>query len=121
VRVEIPPGNLRIPVTEFALVWNAVEDRVREDPSSRYFAGAAAACRWLAAYEDARTPITDEPIPADPETIRGQQVVADDTAYGLTLADPRVQQQWAMGVSRVLGWAVSALADPPVVLARKVS
>ena len=47
--------------------------------------------------------------------------VADDTAYGLTLADPRVQRQWAMGVSRVLGWAAGALADPPVVLARKVS
>lgn len=125
VVARIPPGNLRVPRAEFAVVWAAAERLNREAGERRalswYPAGVAVTCRWLAGaiVEDrfgrrpAESPVTNRSARAYEELIEAECLAAEllpNRRPGLA----RRQPGWSDGVRVTLSWAWRRQGPPPL-------
>jgi hypothetical protein len=114
VRLQVPEGNVRVPLHEFEAVWTAAERMFREDPLSRYVGGVCAACRWVAVHPNALTPLHRTKIRATAELILREDMLATLTYTGAPGGDPAIDADWAAGVAMTLGWARGALQKDPI-------
>ena len=113
VRVEVPPENLRIPVSEFGLVWNTAEQGFAKEPGP-YVAGVVAACRWMAGYDGALSPIGGDRVAATPGTIVDEDMLATPIPMRSPGHDRSVDWRYAAGVAATLGWARGVLSRSPL-------
>jgi hypothetical protein len=114
VRLQVPEGNVRVPLPEFEAVWTEAERLFREDPRSRYVGGVCAACRWVAGHPQGLSPLYREKVPATAELILRENMLATMTYLGSPDGDPAIDVDWAAGVALALGWARGALEDSPL-------
>jgi hypothetical protein len=68
---SLPRGNIRVPPTEFVLLWRLAEHLAESGRADRYVGGVAATCRWLACAA----------VPVHPWGL-GASLGADYTAIG---------------------------------------
>jgi hypothetical protein len=114
VQLQVPEGNVRVPIHEFELVWTDAERLFRDDPQSRYIGGVCAACRWVAGHPDALSPLHGTKVRANEESIARENVLANMTYLGVREGDPLVDLDWAAGVALTLGWVRGVLPHSPV-------
>lgn len=124
---RIPPGNLRVPVRDFARLWLAAEQRgdalAAEGRGDWYLAGVQITCRWMAgafvafnypagpARERARAPITGTTRKAHEELIaRETEAVEAAVARGGLPGRPGL----AEGALATLAWAWRRSGVPPI-------
>lgn len=112
VQLRVPEGNVRVPLPEFEAVWTEAERLFREGPRSRYVGGVCAALRWVAGHPQGLSPLYRENVPATPELIVRENMLANMTY--LPDGDPAIDVDWAAGVALALGWARGALEDSPL-------
>jgi len=114
VQLQVPQGNVRVPIHEFEHVWTDAERLFREDPQSRYIGGVCAACRWVAGHPDALSPLHRTKVRANGESIARENVLANMTYLGVPEGDPPVHPDWAAGVALTLGWVRGVLPESPL-------
>lgn len=114
VQLQVPEGNVRVPIREFELLWTEAERLFRENPQSRYIGGVCAACRWVAGHPDAPSPLHRTNVRANEESIARENVLANMTYLGVPEGDPAVHRDWAAGVALTLGWVRGVLPDSPL-------
>lgn len=114
VQLQVPEGNVRVPIHEFELVWTDAERLFRDDPQSRYIGGVCAACRWVAGHPDALSPLHGTKVRANEESIARENVLANMTYLGVREGDPLVGLDWAAGVALTLGWVRGVLPHSPL-------
>lgn len=114
MRLQIPEGNVRVPLARFEDVWTRAEALLRGSGDSRYLGGVCAACRWVAGHPQAVSPLHGRPIPADAELILEEDMLATSTYAGAAAGDPEIDRDWAAGVAMTLGWVRGALPDDPL-------
>jgi hypothetical protein len=114
VRLRVPDGNVLVPLPEFETVWTRAEALLRDRPASRYLGGVCAACRWVAAYPDAVSPLHRKAQAATAELILREDMAATLAADGETVDGLAVDEQWAAGVAMTLGWVRGALTGDPL-------
>jgi hypothetical protein len=114
VQLQVPEGNVRVPIHEFELVWTDAERLFREDPQSRYIGAVCAACRWVAGHPDALSPLHRTKVLADEESIARENVLANLTYLGVSEGNAAVHRDWAAGVALTLGWVRGVLTRSPL-------
>lgn len=114
MRLEIPEGNVRVPLARFQEIWTEAEARFRDDRVSRYLGGVCAACRWAAGHPAALSPLHRLPVTATAELILQEDMAATMTYTRAPGGDPTIDADWAAGVALTLGWARGTLADDPL-------
>lgn len=125
---RVPPGNLRVPVGEFGLLWQAAEDQAR-DQSARGVTdwsagGIAVTCRWLARastefpvgrLRPQPAPITRLTVLAYEELIEAEYLAAETLAARAPAAPLVVSRPgYVDAVRQTLGWAWRGHADRPI-------
>lgn len=73
-----------------------------------------AACRWVAAYPGALSPLHREAHAATAELILCEDMAATLAAGGETVDGLAVDEGWAAGVAMTLGWVRGALTGDPL-------
>jgi hypothetical protein len=114
VRLRVPDGNVLVPLSEFETVWTRAEALFRDRPASRYLGGVCAACRWVAAYPGAVSPLRRKAAAATAELILREDMAATLAADGEAVEGAAVDERWAAGVAMTLGWARGALTGDPL-------
>lgn len=114
MRVRVPEENVRVPLPEFEAVWTEAERLLRSSPGSRYVGGVCAACRWVADYPDAPSPLRGEPVRATAELILREDMLATMTYLRSPGGDARIDEDWGAGVAMTLGWARGAVGASPL-------
>ena len=114
MRLRVPDGNVLVPLPEFEAVWTRAEALLRDRPASRYLGGVCAACRWVAAYPDAVSPLRREADSATAELILREDMAATLAADREMVDGMAVNERWAAGVAMTLGWVRGALTGDPL-------
>lgn len=118
MRVEIPAGNVAVPVPLFGVVWDVAEDAYRAAPGP-YVAGVVNACRWVADWENTPTPLHGLAELATPDLIRDEGMRAAVISMQPAGSNPLVGPAYAAGVANTLGWVRGILDRLPVTLPAK--
>lgn len=122
----IPPGNLRVPRTDFGAVWAVAERRNRENAERSggdwYAAGVVVTCRWLAGAvvqtpmgrrHPASSPVSDRAARAYEELIEAEFLAAER----LDLLRPDLVEHrpgWCEAIRATLRWAWRCDGPPPI-------
>ena len=114
VQLRVPEGNVQVSLREFEAIWTEAERLFREDPRSRYVGGVCAALRWVAGHPQGLSPLHRENVPATPDLIVRENLLANLTYLRSPDGDPAIDVDWAAGVALALGWARGALEDSPL-------
>jgi hypothetical protein len=123
---KIPPGNVRVPVPDFAALWQAAERHQEEHPQDWHGAGVVVTCRWLAGATVrpdigpgymAESPVTERTVLAIEELIEAEYVAA----VKLAAREPRpawLQKRpgWIEAIEATLHWAWHGHGRPPLEL-----
>lgn len=125
---RIPVANIRVPRSEFAVLWAAAEqlcdEQARRDVIDWYAGGVAATCEWLAAAvhrpesgprQDAYSPATGRSARAYEELIEAECVAAE--LLLMRRPPPRWllrRPGWIEGISATLDWAWRRTAPMPL-------
>jgi hypothetical protein len=125
---KIPVANLRVPREEFAALWTAAEQRVREQAARGlqdwHAAGVVVTCRWLARatvrpadgeWYVAFAPVTQRTRSAQPELIEAEQLAAEK----LDMLRPRpgwLQRRpgWSEAICATFRWAWARTGPAPL-------
>ncbi|MFI7066984.1 hypothetical protein ACIBL3_38710 [Kribbella sp. NPDC050124] len=128
---RIPPGNLRVPVREFARLWLAAEQRgdaqAGQDQGDWYLAGVRITCRWMAGAfvtfnypagpvrQRVRAPVTKTTRKAHEELIARETEAAETAvARGGLPGRPGL----AEGAKATFAWAWQGSGMPPIEVKR---
>lgn len=107
-------------VTEFAKVWQAIEDRADElsetQSTNDFVAGVLQTCRWIAesgwwAGEVVPSPVTGQSVPASPDLIEAEVRAAERAIR--TPAEVR-RPDYVGGVWATLMWTWRGSGVPPL-------
>ena len=107
-------GTCWCPCPEFEAVWTRAEALLRDRPASRYLGGVCAACRWVAAYPGAVSPLDREAQAATAELILQEDMAATLAADGEMVDGLAADEGWAAGVAMTLGRVRGALTGDPL-------
>ena len=119
---DIPRGNLRVPRTEFVLLWRLAEHLAESGRADWYVAGVAATCRWLAGaavpsvvggMEPAWAPVTGRSGVAHEEVIAAE-LMATEVAAVRHPAGIEGQPGWLEGILTTLRWAWASSTKAPL-------
>jgi hypothetical protein len=119
---EIPRGNLRVPRSEFVLVWRLAEHLAESGRADWYVAGVAATCRWLACaavpsvlgeWELAWAPVTRRSSMAHEELIAAELMAAEVAAVRYP-GGIEGQPGWLEGILTTLRWAWAGSGKMPL-------
>jgi hypothetical protein len=124
---RVPPGNLRVPLAEFAAVWVVAEQRNREPRESGvldwYAGGVTVTCRWLAGaiVQDATgrypapAPVSLHEHRAYEELIEAEYLAAE--LLGVRWPELAVRRPgWCEGIRATLRWGWRRTGPPPLPL-----
>lgn len=123
---RIPPGNLRVPRSDFVALWQAASARDDEQGAqgvTDWYVGAVAlTCRWMAAAPLrtsrggclVRSPATRRRTLAYEELIEEEVLAAQDLEQ--RRPDLAARPGWCEGVRATLQWAWRAEGPPPLYL-----
>jgi hypothetical protein len=123
---QVPRGNLRVPLRDFAAVWALAErrgdDLKQAQASDWYVTGVAMTCRWLAAAmvpsimggsEPASAPISRRRATAHEELIEAETLAAGLACERHPDGMSR-RPGWLEGISSTLHWAWRGNGIPPL-------
>lgn len=127
---RVPVENVRVPRSEFGVVWAAAEARstcaAARGVTDWFAGGVVVTCRWLAGAvvtdqtgrrRMPRSPATERSVRAYEELIEAEYLVAE----GLELARPDLFEHrpgWCEGIRATLRWAWRCNGPAPVPAAR---
>jgi hypothetical protein len=118
---SIPRGNIRVPPTEFVLLWRLAEHLAESGRVDWYVAGVAATCRWLACaavpsilggWEPAWAPITRRSGMAHEESIAAELMAAEVAAIRNSGGNGR--PGWLEGTLTTVRWAWGGSTKAPL-------
>jgi hypothetical protein len=131
---EIPPGNLRVPRSEFAAVW-AEAERLCDEAKRRgagggwYAVGVAVTCRWIAGAsvvfnyprgpknQPADAPVTGDTARAHEELIEAETLAAERlAAKRSSLFEDR--PGWVEAIAATFAWVWRGSGVPPLDIRR---
>ncbi len=119
---NIPRANLRVPRTEFVLLWRLAEHLAKSGRADWYVAGVAATCRWLACaavpsvlgcWEPAWAPVTRRSGVAHEESIAAE-LMAAEVATVRTPGGFEGRPGWLEGILTTLRWAWAGSTKAPL-------
>ena len=119
---DIPRGNLRVPRTEFVLLWRLAEHLTESSGTDWYVAGVAMTCRWLACasvpsivggWELAWAPVTERSGLAHEESIAAELMAAEIQAIR-SPSGIEGRPGWLEGILTTLRWAWGGSAKAPL-------
>jgi hypothetical protein len=119
---SIPRGNIRVPPTEFVLLWRLAEHLAESGRADWYVGGVAATCRWLACaavpsilggWEPAWAPITRRSGMAHEESIAAELMAAEVAAIRNS-GGIKGRPGWLEGTLTTVRWAWGGSTKAPL-------
>lgn len=114
-RQVIVPAGLKVPLPDFAAVYNVVETRWLADTDNVYLAASLNCFHWVVGQEGVRTPMTNLARPFDVATMRAEMWSAADVVFERVPRRPgQPSDMWALAVMNTLAWLLGVRKVFPI-------